>query len=43
MNLQHDGIVARLSRGQPGAVATQLSGVCERALGYIQPVTVKED
>ena len=40
-NLQHDGVVMSLSRGQPSAVATQLAEACGQALGYTQPVVVK--
>ena len=40
-NLQHDGIVMSLSRGQPSAVATRLAEVSDQALGYAQPVVVK--
>ena len=40
-NLQHDGVVMRLSRGTPAAVAVQLGEICGRALGYEQPVEVK--
>ena len=40
-NLQHDGIVVSLSRGQPSAVATQMAEASSHALGYTQPVEVK--
>ena len=40
-NLQHDGVVMSLSRGQPSAVAAQLAEVCGQALGYAQPMVVK--
>ena len=40
-NLQHDGVVVELARGEPAAAAAALTTVCSRALGYEQPVTVK--
>ena len=40
-NLQHDGVVMRLSRGTPAAVAVQLGETCGRAPGYEQSVEVK--
>ena len=41
-NLQHDGVVVETARGETAAAAAAaLTGVCSRALGYEQPVTVK--
>ena len=41
-NLQHDGIVVEVGRGEDlGAVAAGMTQACSQALGYEQPVTVK--
>ena len=44
-NLQHDGVIIQLGGRRPptaAAAAADLSAVCTHALGYPQPVEVKD-